>query len=167
MCRVDMVNGHGINKPVYVLCFQLDETLEMTVVGPYHKHEHIWRNDEWMNDWSIIHDFWMPGSMGTPSLQTGRAGFVIHPGKGWLSVWTDAWVSDSSANTASVANTWVNGPYMLPVRTDFCCCVLANLSSGMRLMLKNAVALEVTSNANPQWPNTQYTIDLIPNTRQT
>jgi len=26
----------------------------------------------------------------------------------------DAWVSDSSANTASVANTSVNGLYMLP-----------------------------------------------------
>jgi len=32
----------------------------------------------------------------------------------------DAWVSDPSANTAGVANTWVNGPYMQPVRTDFC-----------------------------------------------
>ena len=50
-------------------------------------------------------------SMGTPGFQTGRAGFVIHPGKGWLSVWTDAWVSDSSANTTSVATTWVDGTY--------------------------------------------------------
>ena len=41
----------------------------------------------------------------------GRAGFVIHLEKGWLSVWKNAWVSDSSANTASVANTWVSGPY--------------------------------------------------------
>ena len=58
----------------------------------------------------------MSESMGFPGLrlQTGRAGFVIHPEKGWLSVWMDAWVSDPSANTASVANTWVNGPYMLP-----------------------------------------------------
>ena len=52
---------------------------------------------------------------GYPGLQTGRALFDIHPEKGWLSVWMDAWVSDPSANTASVANTWVNGPYMLPV----------------------------------------------------
>jgi len=31
----------------------------------------------------------MPGSMGTPGLQTGRAGFVISPEKGWPGVWTD------------------------------------------------------------------------------
>jgi len=42
----------------------------------------------------------MPGSLSTPGLYTGRAGFVIHPEKGWLRVWKDAWVSDSSANTA-------------------------------------------------------------------
>jgi len=36
--------------------------------------------------------FWMPGSMGTPGLQTGRAAFIIHPEKGSLGVWTDAWV---------------------------------------------------------------------------
>jgi len=30
-----------------------------------------------------------------------------------------------------------NGPYMQPVRTGFCCCVMANLSSGMCLLLKN------------------------------
>ena len=61
--------------------------------------------------WSIIHAFWMSGSMGTPSLLTGRPGFVVYPGKGWLGIWMDAWVSDSSTNTASVANAWVNGPY--------------------------------------------------------
>ena len=38
MCRVDMVNGHGINETVYALCCQLDGTLEITVVGPYHEH---------------------------------------------------------------------------------------------------------------------------------
>ena len=48
---------------------------------------------------------------GTPSLQTGRAGFVIYPEKGWLGVWMDAWVSDPSANTANAANTRVNGSY--------------------------------------------------------
>ena len=64
-----------------------------------------------MNEQSIIHAFWMPGSMDTPGLQTGRADFVIHPEKGWLSVWADAWASDSSDNAASVANTWVSGPY--------------------------------------------------------
>ena len=56
----------------------------------------------------------------------------------WLSVWTDAWVSDFSANTASVANTWVNGICCL-VRTDFCSCVMANLSLGIRLQLKNDI----------------------------
>ena len=50
----------------------------------------------------------MPGSMGTPGLETERAGFVPHPEKGWLSVWKDAWASDSSANTASIANVWVH-----------------------------------------------------------
>ena len=52
--------------------------------------------------------------MGSPGglIQTGRAGFVIHSDhrKGWLGAWTDAWDSDSSANTANVTNNWVNGP---------------------------------------------------------
>ena len=40
----------------------------------------------------------------------------------------DAWVDNPSANTASVTNTWVSGPnIMLPVRADFCCCVMADL----------------------------------------
>ena len=54
----------------------------------------------------------MPGSMGTPGLQTGRAGFFIHPEKGLTWCLNGAWVGDSSANTAGVANT-----YMLLVRT--------------------------------------------------
>ena len=103
------VPGHGIEELVHALCYQSNKALEKTEVGPYHNYECIWMY-EWMNKWSIIHVFWMPGSRGTPCLQTGRAGFVIHPGKGWLSVWMDAWVSDCSANTASLANTWVNGP---------------------------------------------------------
>ena len=35
-----------------------------------------------MIELSIILAFWMPGSMGTPGLWTGKAGFVIHPEKG-------------------------------------------------------------------------------------
>ena len=72
--------------------------------------------------------------MGTPGLQTAGVGFVIHAEKGWLGVWTDAWVSDSSANTAGVANTCL-------VRTDFCssCVLMANLSSGMCPLLKNDI----------------------------
>jgi len=30
----------------------------------------------------VLHVFRMPASMGTPCLQTGRAGFVINPEKG-------------------------------------------------------------------------------------
>ena len=89
-----------------------------------------------MSEVHIIHSFWMLGSVATSSLQTVRTGFVIHPEKGWLGVWMDTWVSNPSANTASVANTWVNGPYMLPVRTDFCYCLMTTLSSGMRLLKK-------------------------------
>jgi len=33
----------------------------------------------------------------------GSKSQCIHPEKGWPGVWMDAWVSDSSANTASVA----------------------------------------------------------------
>ena len=66
-----------------------------------------------MIEWIIIHAFWMPGSMGTPGLWTERAGFVLHPEKGWLSVWKDAWASNSSANTASIADAWVNCPYII------------------------------------------------------
>ena len=95
-----------------------------------------WMNEwmsEWVSEWSIIHALWVPRSMVT------RGRFVIPPEKGWPGVWTDAWVSDSSANSANVANTWVNHPYMLPVRTDFYCWVLANLSWGMHLLLKNDI----------------------------
>ena len=53
---------------------------------------------------------WIYNTMGIPGLQTAGAGFVIHLEKGCLGVWMDAWVSDSSANTASVANTQVKGP---------------------------------------------------------
>jgi len=45
----------------------------------------------------------------------------------------DVWVGNPSANTANVANTWVNDPYMLP---DFCYSVMANISLGMDLLLK-------------------------------
>ena len=36
-------------------------------------------------------------------LGMGSTSRCIHPEKGWPGVWTDAWVSDSTANTASVA----------------------------------------------------------------
>jgi len=52
---------------------------------------------------------------GYPCLQTGRAGFVIHPEKGLtqcLNGCLGQWFF--SQITASVANTWVIGPYMLP-----------------------------------------------------
>ena len=78
-----------------------------TEVGSYQycKYEYTW-----MNEWSIIHAFWMLGSKDTCGLQTVPAiGFVIHSEKGWLGVWMDAWVSNPSADTASIANTW----YML------------------------------------------------------
>ena len=68
----------------------------------YHKYAYTW-----MNEWSIIHAFWMLGCMDISGLQTVRTGFVIHP-EVWLSVWMDAWVSNPSANTTSVANTWYN-----------------------------------------------------------
>jgi len=87
----------GMDLKKYALRYQSNEALEKTEVSPYHKYEYLQMN-EWVNKWSIIHAVWMPGSMGTPGLQTGRAGFVFHPEKGWLDVWTDAWVSDSSAN---------------------------------------------------------------------
>jgi len=122
------VPGHGIEEPVYVLCCQSNEPLEKTEVGPYHKHEYIWMND-W-KEWSFIRAFWVYGY----PRSSDRESWPCHPEKGWLSVW----VSDTSVNTASVANTWVNCPYVhvLPVRTDLCCCVMANLSSDMRLLLK-------------------------------
>jgi len=43
-----------------------------------------------MSEVLSIDPFWTPGSMGTPCLQTERAGFVIskYPEKGWLGVWT-------------------------------------------------------------------------------
>ena len=39
---------------------------------------------------------------GYTGLQTGRTVFEIHLQKSWHSAWTDAWVSDSSPNTASL-----------------------------------------------------------------
>ena len=75
----------------------------------------------------------------------------LDPSRKKLTYWTDAWVSDSSAYTASVANTWVNGPYtyqvqdwqqlqsLLPRRTDLCCYVMENLNSGMCLLLKTDI----------------------------
>ena len=85
---------------------------EVIILQLFCSHDHV----EWMNEWCIIHAFLMLGSMDASSLQTVRTGFVIHPEKVCLSVWMDAWVSNPSANTASVANTW----YMLLVRTDSC-----------------------------------------------
>jgi len=86
----------------------------------------------WMNEWlsevlSILFEclvllVFRQGELALSSIQR------------WVD--SDAWVSGSSANTASIANIQVNGPYMLFVRTDFCCCMLANLSSGMHLLLK-------------------------------
>ena len=64
----------------------------------------------WMIEWSIIHAFWMPGSM-VRSLH--RESWLCHPSReGLAQCLKDAWVSDSSANTASVANVWVNCPYI-------------------------------------------------------
>jgi len=73
--------------------------------------------NEWMNEWisevfSMLFEFldlWIPYVFRQGELALSP----IHR-KVWLGVWVDAWVSDSSANTASVANTCVNGPCMLP-----------------------------------------------------
>ena len=51
------------SKKQSMRCCQLNQALGKTEVGPYHKYEYIW-----MIEWSIIHAFWMPGSVGTPGL---------------------------------------------------------------------------------------------------
>jgi len=62
----------------------------------------IWMN-EWMNEWMNV---WYPQSL-------GRENWLCLPSREGSDLvfgfWLDTWLSDSSANTASVANTWVNG----------------------------------------------------------
>ena len=62
--------------------------------------------NDWVKYYTCFLNAWIYGYPW--SLQLALSSFQ----KGWLSVWKNAWVSDSSANTASVANTWVNCPYI-------------------------------------------------------
>ena len=49
------------------------------------------------------------------------------------------WSYSQYCQCSYVIATWVSAPYMLPVRTDFCCCMMANLSSGMCLLFKGDI----------------------------
>ena len=64
----------------------------------------------YLNDWVIIHAFWMPGSIYAYPRSLDREDWICHPSREGLTRYS--WASDSSANTASVANTWVNCPYI-------------------------------------------------------
>jgi len=56
-----------------------------------------------MKEWTVSHVMSLHGSMGSPGLQTGRAGFVIHAEKGLT--WCLNGCLDQQFITASVAIT--------------------------------------------------------------
>ena len=113
-------------------------------VDPYHNYEYIWVN-EWTNEWGIIHAFWMPWSMGSPS-GFRQGGLPSHLDReGLTQCLNRCLVSDSSANIASVANAWVNGPYSYAA----CCEDRLLLLCDIKVLLLLCLCLSLSSRHIP------------------
>jgi len=65
----------------------------------------------WMYEWICEVLSMLSECLGVWVFRQGELALSSIKRRVWLGVWMDARVSDSSANTASVANTWVNCPY--------------------------------------------------------
>ena len=70
--------GRGIKEPVYAFLVNRTSPLKKTEVGPYQYYEYL-------NKWSIIHAFWMFGSMGTSGRSSDTHNWLCHPSREGLS----------------------------------------------------------------------------------
>ena len=80
----------------------------------------------------VASEYEMKTSCMHPWLKGDRESWLCHLSREGLSQLEQMLGSMTLQPRCSVAYTWVNGPYMLPLRTEFCCHLMANLGSGMQ-----------------------------------